>query len=244
MRSHLENPSLRATEGSAAICLYSFIHSNRKDPHPYPSPRRGQEQNNALQPASVAICLFFRHCERSAAICLYSFIHSNPQHPHPSPSPFAPNEGAGEGKKRVPPHNIGCASHSLITLSWDCLRAGGSGKGRSPAEGGTARVPEAQAGSYSTNVARLHQERSEWVGFSNAQFTAYLSFNQRKSVFGVWGLRRGTLSAPCSPFPEKCQGGLLKKGRSNANTLSFYPGMSRRTMPVSTINLIKDFGGK
>ena len=115
---------------------------------------------------------------------------------------------------------------------------------RSPAEGRTARVPEAQAGSYSTNVARLPQELSEWVGFSNAQFTAYLSFNQRKSVFGVWGLRRGTLSAPCSPFPEKCQGGQLKKGRSNANTLSFYPGMSRRTMPVSTINLIKDFGGK
>ena len=225
MRSHLENPSLRATEGSAAICLYSFIHSNPQHPHPYPSPRRGQEQNNALQPASVAICL-------------YSFIHSNRKDPHPSPSPFAPNEGAGEGKKRVPPHNIGCASHSLITLSW------GEGKGRSPAEGGTARVPEARAGSYSTNVARLPQERSEWVGISNAQFTAYLSFNQRKSVFGVWGFRRGTLSAPCSPFPEKCQGGLLKKGRSNANTLSFYPGMSRRTMPVSTINLIKVFGGK
>ena len=71
--------------------------------------------HNALQPASVAICL-------------YSFIHSNRKDPHPSPSPFAPNEGAGEGKKRVPPHNIGCASHSLFTLSWDCLRAGGSGR--------------------------------------------------------------------------------------------------------------------
>jgi len=61
---------------------------------------------------------------------------------------------------------------------------------------------------------------------------------------GFGGFRRGTLSAPCSPFPEKCQGGLLKKGRSDANTLSFYPGMSRRTLPASTINFKKSFGGK
>ena len=68
---------------------------------------------------------------------------------------------------------------------------------------GTARVPEARAGSYSTNVARLPQERSEWVGFSNAQFTAYLSFNQRKSVFGVWGLSQGDPFCSLLPIPRK-----------------------------------------